>query len=421
MDQAALVAELEEALKKRESTDGIVRRLAEPGAAAVPGLLSSLTEVSRGALWGLRDALHLIGPAAFDAAVAARARADKVPDWWELGHVLRGFDERCLTRYVEALSHPMKEIRQQALGGLEKLGEGAADTLPDIIPFLNDADSYTRYQAEKTVGAIGVEGAPVLRGIRRDGPGRLRRHALTALALVGGADQLDERDRRAVERLVRLKATRDTPVELPDHRWLAVPGATYERLFEVLDLYDRVPCTISMGLSAMLHDTAEITDPEGTRHSVFRVFVTPELDGWRLVYADTPLGEMAWDVDDLLGRLSAACGQAQLFWQDAHSDSMFWAVALDGVTRRRYWRYEDPEWEGDPMDWETPLSADPDHDPEEDHEPGATLESDTNGAATALSLDPTMVGSGTVLRGHGWLATSMPGVGQAPFAGALRI
>ncbi|MCX4445353.1 HEAT repeat domain-containing protein [Streptomyces sp. NPDC058369] len=424
MDQTALIAELELATKQKESTSGIVRRLAEPGAAAAPGLVAALGTVSRPALWGLRDALRLIGPAAFDAAVAARARAAKVPEWWELGHVLRGFDERCIPGYTAALSHPMKEIRQQALWGLQNLGEAAAGTVPEVIPFLNDADSYTRYQAENTVRAIGAEAAPLLRAIRRDGPSSLRRHALTALALIGGADSMGERDRRALERLIRVKTAQDTPDPLPDHWWLAVPGATYEGLFEAMGLHDRIPCTLSMGLSAMGADATEITDPDGTRHTAYRVFVTPELDGWRLIYADTPLRQMTWSPTDLINRLSAACGQAQFFYQDDHSDSMVWAVAVDGVPRRRYWRYSDPEWEGEPMEWETPLSADPDYDPEEgeeDDDPNATTETDTTGAASSLSIDPTAVGSRTALRGHGWLAITRPDTGHGAFRGALRI
>ncbi len=372
-------------------------------------------------MWGLRDALRLIGPAAFDAAVAARARAEKVPDWWELGHVLRGFDERCFPQYVAALSHPMKEIRQQALWGLQNLGESAASAVVDVIPFLDDADRYTRYQAEKTIRAIGGQAGPVLRGIRREGPAHLRRHALNALALIGGEAEIDERDRRALERLVRIKTAQDIPESLPEHRWLAVPGETYEGLFAAMGLHDRRPCTISMGLAAMEDDVALVAGPDGTKRPVYRVFVTPELDGWRLVYADTPLWEMHWDVDGLLGRVSAACGQAQFFFQDDHSDSMVWALAVDGVVRRRYWRYGEPEWLGEPLDWEDPLGADPDFDPDDDHEPNATQASSVDRAARKLSLDPTGVGEHTPTRGHGWLAVTEEGVGHGPFTGALRI
>ncbi|MFJ4619939.1 hypothetical protein [Streptomyces sp. NPDC088812] len=421
MDQGALLAELEQAGRDKELTARIVRRLAEPGADAAPGLVAALGTASRQAMWGLRDALRLIGPPAFDAAVAARARAEKVPEWWELGHVLRGFDERCLPQYVTALSHPMKEIRQQALGGLENLGEAAAGAVAAVLPFLNDRDSFTRYKAERTIRAIGRQAGPELRGIRRTGPARLRRHALSALALIGGEAALDERDLRALERLVRVKSAQDTPRDLPEHRWLAVPGATYEGLFDAMGLHDRRPCTIAMGLSAMGDDTAVVTAPDGTRRTAYRVFVTPELDGWRLIYADTPLWEMHWDVNALLRRISAACGQAQFFFQDDHSDSMVWILALDGAVRRSYWRYGEPEWQGDPLDWEEPLSEDPDFDPDDDHEPNATLASSVDAAARELSLDPTGVGQHTPLRGHGWLAITEEGVGHGPFTGVLRI
>ncbi|MEL5956615.1 hypothetical protein AADR41_17900 [Streptomyces sp. CLV115] len=417
MDQAALIAELEQAVRDRRATSDIVRRLAEPGGSAAPGLVAVLGTVSPSAMWSVRDALHLIGPAGFDAAVEARTRAEEVPDSWELGHVLRGFDERCIPRYTAALSHPMKDIRHQALGGLENLGEAAAGTLTDVIPFLDDRAGHNRYQAERTVRAIGANAAPTLRGIRRDGPAHLRRYALTALAVVGGMDQFDERDRRALERLVRIKTAHDTaPDSLPDHCWLAVPGAAYEGLFEAMGLHDPVPCTISMGLSAMDNDTAAVVDPDGTEHTAYRVFVTPELDGWRLIYADTALGSMFWDMDELLSRLSAACGQAQYYCQDEHSDSMIWSVALNGVPRRRYWRNEIPEWRGEPMDWEEPLTDDPDY----DHAPNATMECDVNSTAYYISVDPDQVEPTTTLRGHGWLALTRPGVGHGAFTGVVH-
>lgn len=421
MDQDALIAELQRATKDREPVDAIVRRLAEPGADAAPGLVAAVGTVSPSALWGLRDALRLIGPPAFDVAVAARTRADEVPDWWELGHVLRGFDERCVPQYRAALTHPVKDVRHQALGGLANLGEAAAVALTDVIPFLDAPDSSTRYTAAQTVRAIGEGSGPVLAGIRRNGPARLRRHALTALAVIGEADLLDERDRRALQRLIRVKAAQDIPEALPDHQWIAVPGATYEGLFEAIGLHDRIPCTLSMGLSAAENDSVDFTDPDGTRHTAYRVFVTPELDGWRLVYANTPLSPAVWKYTDVIERISAACGQAQFFAQDEHSDSMIWAVALDGVLRRRYWRNESPEWVGEPMDWETPLTDDPDYDPAEEYAPNATTETDTNGAAWALSLVPEDIDDDTTLRGHGWLAISRAGVGHTAFAGALRI
>ncbi|WP_335936725.1 hypothetical protein [Streptomyces sp. PTD5-9] len=437
MDQEALIAELERVKGDEELTAQVVGRLAEPGDAAAPGLVAALGAVSGQAMWGLRDALRLIGPAAFDAAVAARARAAKAPEWWELGHVLRGFDERCLPQYVAALSHPMKEIRHEVLGGLRNLGAAAAPAVVDVIPFLDARDSSTCYQAEKAIRAIGGQAGPLLREIRRRGPARLRRHALSALVIIGGESELDERDLRALERLVRLKAAHDIPDQLPDQRWVAVPGATYEGLFEAMGLHDRRPCTISMGLSAMEHDETYVEGPDGGKRPVYRVFVTPELDGWRLVYADTALWKMRWGVDELVRRVSAACGEAHYFLQDDLSDSTIWAVALDGEIRRSYARYGNPEWRGEPLDWETPLSGDPDggapnddldeddldfeDDYDDDSESNATRESSIDRVAGKLSTDPNAVGSHTALRGHGWLAVTEAGVGHGPFSGVLRI
>ncbi|MGW6984979.1 hypothetical protein ACWGE1_36920 [Streptomyces sp. NPDC054932] len=85
----------------------------------------------------------------------------------------------------------------------------------------------------------------------------------------------------------------------------------------------------------------------------------------------------------------------------------------------RYAAEGDPEWEGDPLPWET-LAAD---------EPGFDLEYDepnagTTGARSAcghLSVDPGEVGPDTERRGHGWLALTAPGVGHSMFPGTLRL
>ncbi|MFG2569096.1 hypothetical protein ACGFR6_27155 [Streptomyces sp. NPDC048567] len=210
----------------------------------------------------------------------------------------------------------------------------------------------------------------------------------------------------------------DTPDSLPDHQWIAVPGATYEGLFDALGLHHRIPCTLATGLAAAEHDSVDVTGPNGTRQTAYRVFVTPELDGWRLIYADSALTPTVWEFGATIERLSAACGQAQFFSQDEHSDSMIWAVAINGVLRRRYWRNETPEWTGEPMEWEEPLDDAP---AEEDSPPHATAECDTNAAAWALSIVPEDVDADTTLRGHGWLAVTRPDVGHTAFPGALRV
>jgi len=49
----------------------------------------------------------------------------------------------------------------------------------------------------------------MLRAVRRDGPGRLRRAALDALAAVGGETALEPADQRLVERFVRVRRLTD--------------------------------------------------------------------------------------------------------------------------------------------------------------------------------------------------------------------
>ncbi|MEU3778363.1 hypothetical protein AB0F11_35200 [Streptomyces sp. NPDC032472] len=98
------------------------------------------------------------------------------------------------------------------------------------------------WQAEKDLKALGPEGVGSLLEIRRNGPGTLRRHALHALAMLGAGDELDDRDRRALERLVRIKLLNDRPLDCHcPFMWIAVPAAAYEGVFDALGLYDRHP------------------------------------------------------------------------------------------------------------------------------------------------------------------------------------
>lgn len=309
---------------------------------------------------------------------------------------------------------------------LDRLGEPAFDAaaLAVLAPGRTDED------AARLAGLVGTGLVPALRRVRAAGPGGLRRRALHALAAIGGLGALAERDRAAVERLVRVKLAGERPRSLPDHWWVAVRGDRYESLFEVLGLHDRVPATLELGLSAQLHDTHYPDLPDGTHGAVHRVFVTPELAGWRLVYAETPIAEMQWWPHDTIARLSAVCGEAQFFLRDGHNDSTIWAVAVDGEVRRGYWSYAEPEWTGAPLPWEGPAedadAAGLDEDAErayaeEPLDPNRAAQACIGTAARHLSLDPASVTAETPVRGHGWLAVTAAGVGHGPFAGALRI
>ncbi|MFD7558120.1 hypothetical protein ACFV9E_26700 [Streptomyces sp. NPDC059835] len=273
------------------------------------------------------------------------------------------------------------------------------------------------WQVEKDLKALGSEGVAGLLEIRRDGPGALRRHALHALAMIGAGDELDDRDRRALERLVRIKLLDDRLLDdYCPFMWIAVPAATYEGVFEALGLHDRIPATMAMGMSGVLHDTAVTTGPDGEELTVHRAFVTPEFAGWRMVF-----GVMVFKTaEETAARVSAYCGEAHFYFRDAYDDEHCWAIAQQGRVIRSYQTYREPAWTGEPMAWETPQTEDEHWEPGL-YEPNASCETSSNCAAEKLSIDPEEIDEDTPMSGHGWLAVTAPGVGHGPFPGALEI
>lgn len=219
---------------------------------------------------------------------------------------------------------------------------------------------------------------------------RSRLGELIATALT---DHLDARDRALLERRARLKSVGDAPFPLDTRGWwYAVPGATYEGLFEALGLHDRFPVTLDEGA-----DVEDLPFREGA----LPTFITPELDGWRLIFGNLP-DLVGLDWDEWMGaveRLSSHCGEAQMFWEDSAGGSDVWVVAEKGRIRRLYAAEGSAEAIGDPLPWEE-LDAD-----------GESM-TGVDDACGKLSVDPGAVGTTTRMRGHGWLALHQPGIGH---------
>lgn len=237
---------------------------------------------------------------------------------------------------------------------------------------------------------------------------------LDALLEAGFTDCLGERDKMLLARRALLKSCYEEPSPLfLDSWWYAVPGERYEGLFTALDLHDRLPVTFDEGA-----DVARLPHRPGA----YPVFVTPELDGWRLIFGNLEdVVGVDWDEwMSAVERLSALCGEAQMFFEDDAGGSNVWVVAEQGRIRRRYTCDDDPEWVGEPLPWEE-LRVDDEHcDPERDEVEPNEGTADAMTACAHLSVDPTRIGADTRIRGHGWLALSAPGVGHEDLGGLVR-
>ncbi|WP_345016620.1 hypothetical protein [Streptomyces shaanxiensis] len=396
-------------------------RLAEQADSVVPTLLQGLADVRRSAeLEPVMRVLRRIGPPAFDALLAAWRRKE-VADW-QVGQFLGVFDERSAGQYAALAADPNYGKSGNGFRGLVRLRTDSEAGLRALVGCFARG-GLVPYKASDYARLLHDSFRPRLRSLRRDpaeSP-RTRRGAMAALVAGGGADALDDRDRAAVERLIRVKILDEIP-SLPSSTlsgwWMAVPGASYEGVFEALGLHDRRPVTVAAGIQAAEGREIRVPGPDGGGRTVGRAFVTPELDGWRLVFGPFDLLVVGdpWDgMIETVERVSVHCGQAQLFFLDDAGGSDVWMVAENGRVIRRYAAESDPEWEGDPLPWETLAADDPDFDPEYDEAPSNAGTTGARSACGYLSVDPGEVGPDTEVRGHGWLALTEPGVGHGAF------
>ncbi|ELS56973.1 hypothetical protein [Streptomyces viridochromogenes] len=275
---------------------------------------------------------------------------------------------------------------------------------------------------------MGEEALPRLRAIRRDGPGRLRGSALELLVDLGGVDALDEIDRRAVERLVRIKILDERPVEVPMEagRWLAFPADRLDDAVSALGLYDLRPVTTVMGVAAATKatDSLDFQSSQGETHRGYRIFITPEFQSryaegqfknWRMLWGNSFLDEL--DGFRLARELSERCGEAHFYILDPYNAAENWYVARDGHSVRSYGTYDYPQFAGEPLPFEVWYMENADEDEAEQYAEGVP---DACKAADNLSVEP-----GPQLahytHGHGWLATTHPDLPNSRFMGALPV
>ncbi|MFH8571290.1 hypothetical protein [Streptomyces sp. NPDC017993] len=301
---------------------------------------------------------------------------------------------------------------------LSGIGSRAVESL---LPLLRAVAGRGRLRAQSCIRSIGSEAVPVLQRIRQQGPGRLRRPALQALADLSGGEALSERDIKAVERLVRIKLVDESPEDLPVGRWLAVTNAQVDDILQALGLVDARPATVEMGICAAvdLENSIDFDDVNSQDGRAYRVFITPQFDGWRLIYGDEYINDH-WS--EAVRKLSARCGEAHFYMVDDFDGANVWWVAQQGEDRRGFRTYGEPEWVGAPMPFERTLMVDeedPLYDPDEhgDYAEGVT---DPENVASWISIPPTTISIAEKV-GHGWIAVSHREVPHERFKGAIRI
>ncbi|MGW3569848.1 HEAT repeat domain-containing protein [Streptomyces sp. NPDC000941] len=326
------------------------------------------------------------------------------------------------------LSDNDRTVRRTAEDGLVALGAQSVDRL---LPYVRDTRRGSpRFSAESVLKRLGEQALPRLREIRRHGPGRLRGKALETLVDLGGAQALDDADRRAVERLVRIKLLDELPVSLPldAGRWLAFPAERLDDAVSALGLHDLRPVTTVLGVDATTRadDAMDFQDSQGEKQRAYRVFITPEFDSWYFVSATHKKWRMVWGnafVDELDGftladKLSERCGEAHFYVIDPYHSGSVWYVARDGRRVRSYGTYDYPEFRGKPLPFEMSFIQDAkDGIEDEKYAKGVP---DAGTAAGNLSVEPGPM-SAEDTHGHGWLATTHPDLPNSRFKGALPI
>ncbi|HTJ32629.1 MAG TPA: hypothetical protein VL738_05315 [Dactylosporangium sp.] len=421
-------------------------RLVAMGEAAVGPVLAVLCDERSPVAWSTAAlVLQRIGEPALEPLVGALAAAATTEVARRCSSTLGGLRAADGGRFAALLSHPAPRVRESAASALQDLRADVEPYLPALAGVLDDPDEAVRRRARLAIEAAGWLAVPMLREIRR-GTGRRRTAALTVLADVGGWDALDEADRRAVARLIEIKAAREVPA--PMHlcgSWFAVPTADQSAVLDAFGLGEPRAVTMRLGGSAWTRDHHgwSSVPHAGCR----RTYVTPALDGWTLVFGKIPAvahaapddSETVWrdEVRARCAALSARFGAAHCYGASCGDGWTAWCLAEDGEVIRFYDAFEPGDQTGEPHPAEAGLrlphiSAFPmeafegvprEGIAERFREIQRTLPAQAHATTLAarLSVDPSALGPHTTVAGRAVLALTPCGLAEPSTPGALAI
>ncbi|MFG2819211.1 HEAT repeat domain-containing protein [Kitasatospora sp. NPDC048365] len=439
----------------RPARDALVAQ----GGAAVAAVLDVLCDERSPVEWTVSaDVLSRIGEPALlplaEALAAAGSPEVSRRAGWALGRL--AVDD--VSVYGPLLRHAHPRVREGALFAFQSRGEGALASVALLVPLLGDVESEVRQRAVWAFRAIGAGAVPELRRLRRRPASgrRVRAGALEALAAIGGPAALDERDRQAWLRLTRIAQLSEVPEGL--HlcgSWYAVPTGDQAAVLAAFDLGRPEPVTMRTGAAAWNHDH-HAWDRVRPHSDCARVFVSPVLNGWTLVFGhpseDTHRLEDADDHDEALTEvvrrrcadLGRRFGAAHWYGMSCGDGWTAWCIAEGGEVVRFY----------DVFDAEEDGDEGPSHPaesgfllPHQDGFPDGAFDGvpladseafsdrylrvkaelgipDTCYAtdiAARLSVDPGALSPGTVVEGQGVLALTACGRVHGHPAGALPV
>ncbi|MEV6591077.1 hypothetical protein [Streptomyces acidicola] len=462
MDRELLIEELSGSWEQtRAARDALVER----GAEVVAPVLEVLCDEDSPVDWTVStDVLCRIGEPALAPLAEAVASADSPEVTRRAGWALGRLTVADMAVYVPLLSHPHPDVREDALFAFQRQGEAALEFADQLTLLLADVQRDVRQRAVGVFEAIGTGAVPALRRIRRQrAPGpRLRAGALEALAAIDGPAALDPRDLEALRRLTRIKQSAEAPEAM--HLcgwWYAVPISDQSAVLDAFDLGAAQPVTLRTGAAAWNHDHHNWRRVRG-HESCARVFVSPVLDGWTLVFGDSSQDTHRIEVaaDDCQGEvlervvrercaaLSRRFGAAQWYGMSCGDGWTAWCIAEDGEVVRYYDAF-DAEETDDETDDEQPghpaeagyLLPHQDGFPDDAFDGVNLSDSEAFQAryrqvqeelgipdtcyaadiAARLSVDPGSIGAETPVEGRGVLALTACGRKHGHPAGALPV
>ncbi|MDX2707644.1 HEAT repeat domain-containing protein [Streptomyces sp. PA03-6a] len=248
------------------------------------------------------------------------------------------------------LTHRDAQVRMSALSSFQRRGEAAAAFVDLLLPLLGDPDDEVRQTAVSTLTAIGRGAVPGLRHVRQrpaTGPWT-RSGALEALAAIGGPAALSARDLAAWRRLTSIKLLTEVPAGM--HlcgSWYALPTSDQDAVLAAFELGDPEPVTIRTGSVAWNHDRHR--RGRGLPHQdCARVFVSPSLEGWTLVFGHsshdahhiTDADDREAALEDVVRRrcaeLGSRFGAAHWYGMSCGDGWTAWCVAEGGQVLRHY-------------------------------------------------------------------------------------